>query len=430
MKKYRLLALMLVLSLLLQTPVFSADSAEAPKDSLRGKSVIILGDSYSAGYGLEDMSQNWPNLLAEAFDLSLFNWSISGSSFASGVKGKEPMVERCEYLIADDSVDLVILQGGSNDHAKSIPLGTPDGRDPETCLGAMNLILDCLQEKYPQADIVCFTPWVSMGQVNSFGLTPDDYIGGMMDICAQRDILCYNASDYLQNGIYVNYEPFRRRFMMSVWDPYHLNYSGQRRFASVFAAWLSETLYGGTAADGYADLVSAPEEIREAVAALAPTGLLTGSEGIYDPTGGVTRKELAQLLYRLADCPAAYDYTFTDVSPEDPYYDAICYTIDAGIFYPTDTFWPDHMLTRQTTAVALYNSYIEVWGGELTEFASTGSYKDSDQVDGYGKIPLGWAIHEDIILHKSGYLYPQSYISRGDLAVAVTAYLRLIWEII
>ena len=425
----RFTALILALSLLFCTPVAAADSGGTPKDSLRGKTMLILGDSYSAGYGLDHMADSWTDLIADAFDMTLYNVSISGSSFASGVRGKEPMVERCEYLVADEDVDIVILQGGSNDHAKSIPLGTPDSRDPETCLGAMNLILDTLQEKYPQADLLCFTPWVSTGHLNSYGLDQSDYVEGMLAVCEMRDVLCYDASDTAANGMYIDSESFRRRFLLSARDPYHLNQSGHRRFASTFAAWLCENLCGGEPADCFADLISAPEDIRDAVSALAPTGLLVGEDGVFSPAAAVTRGEFAMILYEWADCPPAYDYTFTDVSPEDPYYDAICYVMDTGIFYPTDTFWPDHVLTRQTAAVALCNLYTEVLGCEITEYASTGSYADADSVDGYAKIPLGWAIHEDLLGHKGGYLYPQEHISRGDLAVALTAFLRLLWEI-
>ena len=110
------------------------------RKSLFGKTLLILGDSYTAGYGLWDGSHGWPDLVTDALGMTQLNYSISGSTFSSGPLGNYPMVERCRELPTDVPVDVILVQGGSNDHTRDIALGEIDGRDPETCCGALNLI--------------------------------------------------------------------------------------------------------------------------------------------------------------------------------------------------------------------------------------------------------------------------------------------------
>ena len=138
--------------------------------------------------------------------MTQLNYSISGSSFAAGPGGNYPMVERCRQLPTDQAVDIILVQGGSNDYARDIPLGDPQERSQTTCCGALNLILDYLEKTYPQAQIVCFTPWVSNAGPNVYGLVTDDYIRAMVELCQSRGILCYDASQDEENGMHLTEE--------------------------------------------------------------------------------------------------------------------------------------------------------------------------------------------------------------------------------
>ena len=141
MRSLRRIALVLALLLTLHGTVFAVDSISMGSRGLTGRRFLVLGDSYTAGYGLSSMSQNWTNLMAEEYQMTQYNYSISGSTFAAGPTGNYPMVERCQELPADNSMDFVILQGGSNDWSHNIPMGQDGDRDPETYCGAINLIL-------------------------------------------------------------------------------------------------------------------------------------------------------------------------------------------------------------------------------------------------------------------------------------------------
>lgn len=76
------------------------------------KSVVVLGDSISAGYGIE-VQNGWVALLQKKLaerhpDYALFNESISGDTTAGGLARLEQVLER-------HKPNLVVLELGAND---------------------------------------------------------------------------------------------------------------------------------------------------------------------------------------------------------------------------------------------------------------------------------------------------------------------------
>ncbi len=418
-------AAMLLLCLILSCPAVAVDSAPARQHGLEGGRFLVLGDSYTAGYGLDSPEQDWSYLLAERYHMTQLNYSISGSSFAAGPQGYYPMAERCLTLPEDDALDFVLLQGGSNDWADSIPLGQEDSRETDTFCGAFNLILDVLQEKYPQTPVVCFTPWISDGTRNDAGATAQDYTDAMLSICRSRNILCYDASNAEENGMYLNSEAFRAEYCLSARDWYHLNAQGHAMFAPVFAGWLEEALYGAAPADRFYDLAGADASLRNAVSQLSNVLSGTGSH-LFSPTQLVTRELLAQTLYRLAGSPAAPDYPLADLSPDTETYSAVCWAMDAGIFTPSDRFRPDQFVTREMLAATLYRYDTEYLGHFPGSLVGIGSYSDGSAVADYAQVSMGWALSCGILTDLGGALKPQACVSRGSLAQALSTFQNLV----
>ena len=429
MAQRRLLGLFLAFCLVFSLSAAAVDNGSAPQESLYGKTMLVLGDSYTAGYGLQRYEDCWPWILAENCGMTQLNYSISGSSFAAGPNGSYPMVERCRLLPKDQHVDIILVQGGSNDYARDIPLGDPQERSQTTCCGALNLILDYLEKTYPQAQIVCFTPWISSAGPNAYGLVTSDYISAMLELCQNRGILCYDASQDSENGMYLDDEAFRQRFCLTATDRYHLNPAGHRRFAPKMAQWLCQTLYGTTPSARYVDLAIADEALLDAVDTLAPTGIICGtSDRLFSPTRFADRAALAQCLYHLAGQGDTGSYEFTDLSPEDPDYSAMCYMVDAGLYGEAPAIAPGQTLSRQMLTTVLYRYYTELWGGAVESLTGLGPYPDSAQVAQYAKMPMGWALAAGILQDKEGWLRPESAVSRGELAETLTAFLRYLVE--
>ena len=99
-------------SLLFLLTSASAESAESP-------TIIIFGDSLSAGYGIE-VDQSWATLLQirleeQGYEHRVVNASISGETTEGGVT-------RIDSALRDFSPDLVILELGGNDGLRGFPV--------------------------------------------------------------------------------------------------------------------------------------------------------------------------------------------------------------------------------------------------------------------------------------------------------------------
>ncbi len=432
MKKLRISALFLALCLLLtgtSLPIQAADSTAAGRTSLYGQTMLVLGDSYTAGFGLPGGRHGWPDLVSEALGLTQLNYSISGSSMAAGPRGSFPMVERCQELPAAPAPDIILLQGGSNDHVRDIPLGDTQERNAESFCGALNLILDHLGDIYPDARVLCFTPWISDGGKNGLDLTAEDYTAAMMAVCAHRDLPCYDASQAADNGMHLEDPAFRARFCLSSSDHYHLNDAGHRRFAPVMAEYLSRTLSGGGTSDRFADLQIAGEDLRRGVTCATTTGLMAGEGELFSPTRSTTWETLSTALYHLAGMPLVTEYDIPGMSRDTPGYQAACYMIQSELLPGPETHLPELPLSREVLAGVLYHYYTDLCGLMVTKYVGLGPYPDSDAVSDFAELPLGWALSTGLLAEKDGMLRPQSTVSRGELAVTLERFLRLLGEI-
>ena len=84
------------------------------------KTLLVYGDSLSAGYGLNDINQGWVQLLQEKIDQQQYPWnvvniSISGETSAGGLS-------RLRDTLDATKPDLVLLELGANDGLQGIPL--------------------------------------------------------------------------------------------------------------------------------------------------------------------------------------------------------------------------------------------------------------------------------------------------------------------
>ncbi|EGW23492.1 arylesterase [Methylobacter tundripaludum] len=82
------------------------------------KSIVVLGDSISAGYGIE-VSQGWVTLLQQKLNEKdkghiIYNESISGDTTAGGLA-------RINQALTLDKPDIVIIELGANDGLRGLP---------------------------------------------------------------------------------------------------------------------------------------------------------------------------------------------------------------------------------------------------------------------------------------------------------------------
>ena len=106
------------------------------------KNILFLGDSITAGYGLEP-SQAYPALIQEMVDAKKWpfraiNAGQSGDTSAGGLN-------RMDWLLRS-RVDVLVLELGGNDGLRGLP--------PETTRQNLDAIIERTRKKYPQVKII------------------------------------------------------------------------------------------------------------------------------------------------------------------------------------------------------------------------------------------------------------------------------------
>ena len=83
------------------------------------RTIVILGDSLSAAYGME-LSESWPSLLQQRLDENgyacrVFNSSITGETTQGGLT-------RLPRLLEQHQPEIVVVELGGNDGLRGLPL--------------------------------------------------------------------------------------------------------------------------------------------------------------------------------------------------------------------------------------------------------------------------------------------------------------------
>ena len=91
---------------------FSADSvSRAAQVTGSGRRVVVIGDSWSAGLGLDQPQRSWPSRLSGRVHVAGF--SGSGFSALASPCGKVSFADRAGAVV--EGADLVVVEGGLND---------------------------------------------------------------------------------------------------------------------------------------------------------------------------------------------------------------------------------------------------------------------------------------------------------------------------
>jgi acyl-CoA thioesterase-1 len=106
------------------------------------KTVVVLGDSLAAGFGV-DPSEAFPALLqakadAAAFNCTIVNAGVSGDTSADGLN-------RINWLLKQ-KIDVLVLELGGNDGLRGFPVTATETH--------LQSIIDRVKQKYPQAQII------------------------------------------------------------------------------------------------------------------------------------------------------------------------------------------------------------------------------------------------------------------------------------
>lgn len=203
--------------------------------------VYAICDSYFESNGLLS-DYVWLSLMSKKYGMELHNYGKNGSTVSNYVTSYNPMCDRCTSL-PDGSPDIILVEGGRNDFNQKVPIGAIDSSDTKTYSGALNVIIDGLQKKYPSAMIVCVTPW-NFPDKSGYSLTYKDYTNAMEEVAEAQGVYCVKAYEPEISGINMRDDSFRSKYCMKPGDVSHLNLDGMKivmsHFEKIIAQYYAE----------------------------------------------------------------------------------------------------------------------------------------------------------------------------------------------
>lgn len=154
---------------------------------------------------------------------------------------------------------------------------------------------------------------------------------------------------------------------------------------------------------------------HEATDFVLEAGLMNGyADGTFRPNGTLSRAMLAQILYNRAGRPAVTGGgTFADVDSGAWYAPAVAWAVEQGVAdgYADGTFRPDAGITREQLAVMLWRCAGRPAAGRALDFA------DADRAGDYAREALSWAVERGVMSGKGGgVLDPKGAATRAQTA--------------
>ena len=189
--------------------LFSLQSAEpAKRDPSDVITIVALGDSLTAGYGLS-RKQAWPALVAEkmretGYEFEVVNAGSSGDTTTGGLRRLPAL------LRAHKKIDIFILELGINDAFRGVPI--------EQVRSNLQAIIDQVRARHPNVTIV-----VAGMQLPDY--SSNDYVGAFGALFAPlAEKNRVTLIPFFLEGVGGNPE-------LNQWDRVHPNAAGQRVLA-------------------------------------------------------------------------------------------------------------------------------------------------------------------------------------------------------
>ncbi len=166
---------------------------------------------------------------------------------------------------------------------------------------------------------------------------------------------------------------------------------------------------------------------KEAIAFASSHELFGGvGGGNFAPDGKMDRAMVATVLYRLEDAKAHGTANFTDVPAGTWYSDAVAWASENGIVKGTgDGFDPAGGVTREQLAAMLYR-YAQSVGLDTKVSGSLDKFSDSRETSSWAKEAMTWAVGAGLIGGKGGsVLDPAGSATRAEVAAIMQRLVKL-----
>ncbi|MBQ8585952.1 MAG: S-layer homology domain-containing protein [Butyricicoccus sp.] len=176
--------------------------------------------------------------------------------------------------------------------------------------------------------------------------------------------------------------------------------------------------------------VDPDDDYYDAVKFVYDEGLMVGvgNGTLFAPEASLTRAMIARILHAYEGEPAAAASAFTDVARGLWYTSAIDWAAENGVIsgYGNGMYGPNDVLTREQLAVILYY-YAQSKGYDVSVGEDTNilSYADALSISSWAMPAMQWACAEDILTDVGGYIRATEPATRADVAEAFMAFMNL-----
>lgn len=173
------------------------------------------------------------------------------------------------------------------------------------------------------------------------------------------------------------------------------------------SAWAEETTYSDVAGHW----------AQSAILRWSDYGVLQGSEGKFSPDGTLTRGQMAVILSRLLNLPAAPSAGFTDVAADAWYADGINRCAAAGILQGSEgKAMPEDPITREQAMVMLCRAL----GIAAEDVGALAGFSDLSLVSDYARPYVAALVKAGVVKgDANGLLNPLSKITRAEIVTMI-----------
>ncbi len=317
--------------------------------------VNCLGDSITTYAPNPDGGKNFHDWWAADYYIKNNDYGISGASLSAN--GKEPFVNR--YMNMEDNADLIVVKGSTNDFSTT-GVGSMTTHDTSTLAGSLRVLMEGLIDKYPDKQIVFFTPIKRCegGQTpetkNKFGNTLNDFANAIVELGAVYNIPVINL-----------YTPEELDFTSTLISPAGHDASGKWHDAVCESDLMPDGLH--PSGKGHTIIASYTLEKLQELGVVEvtdgkrlDTAFVNGYDGnLFKPDNNMTRAEACAVVTRLMTSEdrikGKYTSKYADVKAGTWYYDYVAYLEQFGYLYSfKGDFKPDQPITRAEFVELVY----------------------------------------------------------------------------
>lgn len=207
-----------------------------------GKTINWIGDSIVYGTG-DPQGDGFDGIVCETLGMSENDYGRNSATISYNDRGYRIISEW--YVNMSDDADIIAVSAGTNDwyHA-DVPVGTINDATNMTFYGALNVLCEGLQNKYP-GKVIFFTtpikraqsPYQALDAVNANGKTLKEYCDIIKEVCSKYSIPVLDM--YSESGL-VPQLTSQAGFFSS--DKIHPNRYGAEIMARRVCGWLKQLM--------------------------------------------------------------------------------------------------------------------------------------------------------------------------------------------